>query len=136
LKLEDKISSWLETESTIVYNSCLDANTGFFDSLFHKEDAIISDTLNHASIIDGIRLSKAARYRYKHNDMKDLEEKLKEAEGARFKIVATDGVFSMDGDIAPIDKLMNLTTKYGALLFVDDCHGLGTLGKTGRGVME
>lgn len=105
----------MHTESTIVYNSCLDANTGFFDSLFHKEDAIISDSLNHASIIDGIRLSKAARYRYTHNDMNDLEEKLKQAEGARFKIVATDGVFSMDGDLAPIDKLLNLTDKYGAL---------------------
>ena len=123
-------------EATITYNSCMDANTGFFDSLMHKEDAIISDSLNHASIIDGIRLSKASRYRYAHVDMGDLEEKLKEADGARFKMIVTDGVFSMDGDIAPLDKLVNLADKYGALLFVDDCHAMGTIGKTGKGTTE
>lgn len=136
LRLEQKVSEFHKTEATIIYNSCLDANTGFFETILGSEDAIFSDSLNHASIIDGVRLCKAKRYRYKHNDMKDLEEQLKTAMDRRFRLICTDGVFSMDGDLAPVDKLINLADKYDAILFVDDCHATGVLGKTGRGTSE
>lgn len=135
-ELEKKISEYLGTEDTILYPSCFDANGGLFETLLTKEDAVISDSLNHASIIDGIRLCKAARYRYANNDMADLEAKLKEAEGARFKMIATDGVFSMDGIIANLKDVCDLADKYGALVMVDDCHATGFMGKTGRGTPE
>ncbi len=137
-ELENKISEFLETEDTILYSSCFDANGGLFETLFQAEDAIISDALNHASIIDGIRLSKAKRYRYVHGDMKDLEEKLQEADSqkTRYKIIATDGVFSMDGDIAKLDEICDLADKYDALVMVDDSHATGFIGKTGRGTIE
>jgi len=137
-ELEAKISEFLGTEDTILYAACFDANGGLFEPLFNKEDAIISDELNHASIIDGIRLCKAARYRYKNNDMEDLEAKLKEAKenGARQIIIATDGVFSMDGYIANLNGICDLAEKYGALTMVDDCHSVGFMGKTGRGTHE
>ncbi len=137
-ELEAKISEFLGMEDTILYAACFDANGGLFEPLFTKEDAIISDQLNHASIIDGIRLCKAARYRYKNNDMADLEEKLKEAKenGARQMIIATDGVFSMDGYIANLQGICDLAEKYGALTMVDDCHSTGFMGKTGRGTHE
>ncbi len=135
-ELEQKISSFLHTDDTILYAACFDANGGVFEPLFTAEDAIISDSLNHASIIDGIRLCKAKRYRYKHSDMKDLELKLKEASADRFKIIVTDGVFSMDGDIARLDKICDLADKYKALVMVDDCHATGFIGKTGRGTAE
>ena len=135
-ELEDKISKFLRTEDTILYVACFDANGGVFEPLLTEEDAIISDELNHASIIDGIRGSKAARFRYKHADMADLETKLKEASASRFKLVATDGVFSMDGDIAKLDLICDLADKYGALVMVDDSHATGFVGKTGRGSIE
>lgn len=135
-ELEKKLSAFLETESTILYPSCFDANGGLFETLFGAEDAIISDELNHASIIDGIRLSKAKRYRYKNNDMVDLEERLKEASSARYKVIATDGVFSMDGIIANLKAICDLADKYKALVMVDDCHAVGFLGKGGKGSIE
>ena len=121
---------------TILYSSCFDANGGLFEPLFGKDDAIISDELNHASIIDGVRLSKAARYRYKNRDMADLEAQLQAAEGARFKVIATDGVFSMDGYLAPLDEICALADKYDALVFVDDSHAVGFTGETGAGTPE
>ena len=135
-ELEEKIATFFKTEDTILYAAAFDANGGVFEPLFGEEDAIISDELNHASIIDGIRLCKAARYRYKNNDMEDLETKLKEAQSKRFKIIVTDGVFSMDGYIAQLDKIHELATKYGALIMTDECHSAGFVGKTGRGTPE
>lgn len=135
-ELERKISEFLGTEDTILYAACFDANGGLFEPLFEAEDAIISDELNHASIIDGIRLSKAARFRYKNSDMDDLEAKLKEANSARRKIIATDGVFSMDGYIAKLGEICDLAEKYDALVMIDDCHAVGFMGKTGRGTHE
>ncbi len=134
--LERKISEFLGTEDTILYAACFDANGGLFEPLFEAEDAIISDELNHASIIDGIRLSKAARFRYKNSDMDDLEAKLKSASGARRKIIATDGVFSMDGYIAKLGEICDLAEKYDSLVMIDDCHAVGFMGKTGRGTHE
>lgn len=136
LELEKKLSSFLKTEDTILYSSCFDANGGLFETLLGPDDAIISDALNHASIIDGIRLCKANRFRYQNNDMQDLEEKLKEAKGCRFKMIATDGVFSMDGIIANLRAICDLADKYSALVMVDDCHATGFLGKTGMGSAE
>nr|WP_319400844.1 glycine C-acetyltransferase [uncultured Carboxylicivirga sp.] len=135
-QLEAKIAEFLGTEDTILYAACFDANGGVFEPLFTDEDAIISDALNHASIIDGVRLCKAARYRYKHADMEDLEEQLKKAQAQRFRIIVTDGVFSMDGDIAKLDQICDLADKYDALVMVDDCHAAGFIGKTGRGTHE
>ena len=135
-QLEQKLSDFLGTEDTILYGSCFDANGGLFETLLGAEDAIISDELNHASIIDGIRLCKAQRHRYKNSDMADLESKLKEASGARHKMIATDGVFSMDGYIANLAAICNLADKYGALVMVDDSHAVGFMGKTGRGTHE
>jgi len=123
-------------EDAILYPSAFDANAGFFEAVLTPEDAIISDELNHASIIDGIRLSKAKRLRYKHLDMADLEKCLKESEGSRLKVIVTDGVFSMDGDIAPLPKIVELAKTYGAFTFVDECHASGVIGKTGRGTPE
>ncbi len=135
--LEAKIAKFFGTEDTILYAACFDANGGVFEPLFGAEDAIISDSLNHASIIDGVRLSKAQRFRYQNADMVDLEEKLKEAtKTARFKIIVTDGVFSMDGNVAPMDKIIALAEKYDAMVMVDECHSAGVVGKTGRGVTE
>ncbi len=135
-QLERKIADFLGMEDAILYAAAFDANGGLFEPILGKEDAIISDTLNHASIIDGIRLCKAARYRYLTNDMADLEEKLKEAQGARRILIATDGVFSMDGTIAQIDKICDLADQYGAMVMVDECHSTGFVGKTGRGTHE
>lgn len=135
-QLEAKIAEFMGTEDTILYAACFDANGGVFEPLFGPEDAIISDALNHASIIDGVRLCKAARYRYKHADMEDLEEQLKKAQAQRFRIIVTDGVFSMDGDIAKLDQICDLADKYDALVMVDDCHSAGFIGKTGRGTHE
>lgn len=135
-ELEQKIADFLGTEDAILYAAAFDANGGLFEPILGKEDAIISDALNHASIIDGIRLCKAARYRYNHSDMADLEEKLKEAQSARRRMIATDGVFSMDGDIARLDKICDLADKYDAMVMVDDCHATGFIGKTGRGTHE
>lgn len=135
-KLEDKISAFLGMEDTILYAAAFDANGGLFEPLFSKEDAIISDALNHASIIDGIRLCKAHRFRYKNNDMEDLEAKLQEASFARYKIIVTDGVFSMDGYIAKLDAICDLADRYGALVMVDDSHATGFVGKSGRGTHE
>jgi len=134
--LEKKIAEFFGTEDTILYAACFDANGGVFEPLFGEEDAIISDALNHASIIDGVRLCKAVRYRYNNADMADLEEKLKEAQAQRFRIIVTDGVFSMDGNVAPMDKIVALAEKYDALIMVDECHSAGVVGKTGRGVTE
>ena len=135
--LEQKIAEFFGTEDTILYAACFDANGGVFEPLLTAEDAIISDSLNHASIIDGVRLCKAQRFRYNNADMVDLEEKLKEAsKTARFKIIVTDGVFSMDGNVAPMDKINELAKKYDALIMVDECHSAGVVGKTGRGVTE
>jgi glycine C-acetyltransferase len=134
--LEQKIAEFFGTEDTILYAACFDANGGVFEPLFSEEDAIISDSLNHASIIDGVRLSKAVRYRYNNADMADLEEKLKEAQAQRFRIIVTDGVFSMDGNVAPLDKINALAKKYDALVMVDECHSAGVVGNTGRGVTE
>jgi len=134
--LEQKIASYFGTEDTILYAACFDANGGVFEPLLTAEDAIISDSLNHASIIDGVRLCKAQRYRYKNADMEDLEEQLKAASAQRFRIVVTDGVFSMDGNVAPVDKICELAEKYDALVMVDECHSAGVVGETGRGVTE
>ena len=137
-ELEKAISDYFKTEDTILYAACFDANGGLFEPLFTEEDAIISDSLNHASIIDGVRLCKAKRYRYANADMADLERCLKEAReaGARHIIIATDGVFSMDGNVAPMDKICELAEKYGALVMVDESHSAGVVGKTGHGVAE
>ena len=134
--LEAAISKFLGTEDTILYSSCFDANTGLFETLLGPEDAIISDALNHASIIDGVRLCKATRYRYKNNDMADLERCLKEASGARHRLIATDGVFSMDGVIANLPGICDLAERYDALVMVDDSHAVGFLGAGGRGTPE
>jgi glycine C-acetyltransferase len=135
-QLEEKLSEFLGTEDTILYSSCFDANGGLFETLLGAEDAIISDELNHASIIDGVRLCKAQRLRYKNNDMADLEAKLNDAKNARFKMIATDGVFSMDGYIANLKAICDLAEKHGALVMVDDSHAVGFMGKTGRGTHE
>lgn len=135
-ELEKKISDFLGTEDTILYAAAFDANGGIFEPLFNEQDAIISDALNHASIIDGIRLCKAQRYRYEHNNMADLEEKLKEAASARSRIIVTDGSFSMDGTIAQLDKICDLADKYDAIVMIDECHSSGFLGKSGRGTHE
>lgn len=136
--LETKISTFYGTSDTILYASCFDANAGIFETLLNAQDAVISDALNHASIIDGIRLCKATRYRYKNCDMEDLEKQLQAAaeKDFRIKLIATDGVFSMDGKIAPLDKICELAEKYSALVFIDDCHATGVLGRTGRGTAE
>lgn len=134
--LEQKIATFLGTEDTILYAAAFDANGGVFEPLFGEEDAIISDELNHASIIDGVRLCKAARFRYKNNDMADLERCLQEAKANRFKIIVTDGVFSMDGYVAQLDKICDLADKYNALVMVDECHASGFIGQTGRGTIE
>ncbi len=135
-RLEEKIAEFFGTEDTILYAACFDANGGVFEPLLTNEDAIISDSLNHASIIDGVRLCKAARYRYNNADMEDLEAKLKEAQAQRFRIIVTDGVFSMDGNAAPMDKIVALADKYDAMVMVDECHSAGVVGETGRGVTE
>lgn len=137
-ELEQKISDFYETEDTILYAACFDANAGIFEPLLSAEDAIISDSLNHASIIDGVRLCKAARYRYENSNMEDLEKQLIAAneKGARFKIIVTDGVFSMDGLVAPLDKICDLADKYDAMVMIDECHATGVIGDTGRGTLE
>jgi glycine C-acetyltransferase len=137
-KLEQKIAEYYGTEDTILYAAAFDANGGVFEPLLTKEDAIISDSLNHASIIDGVRLCKAARYRYQNNDMADLEKQLQQAnaDGARFKIIVTDGVFSMDGLVAPLDEIVALAEKYDAMVMIDECHATGFIGETGRGTLE
>lgn len=135
-ELEAKIAEFLHTEDTILYAAAFDANGGVFEPLLGPDDAIISDSLNHASIIDGVRLCKAQRFRYANNDMADLEEQLKAAGGARFKIIVTDGVFSMDGYVAQLDKICDLADKYDALVMVDECHATGFIGKTGKGTVE
>lgn len=135
-QLEKRISEFLGTEETILYCSCFDANGGLFETLLGAEDAIISDALNHASIIDGIRLCKAQRFRYENNDMKNLEEQLKAAKDSRFRMIATDGVFSMDGTIANLSAICDLADQYKAMVMVDDCHAVGFLGETGRGSQE
>ena len=132
-QLEDTISSFLGTEDTILYSSCFDANTGLFETILNKEDAIISDELNHASIIDGVRLCKASRYRYKNSNMQDLEKQLIDSQNARYRLIVTDGVFSMDGAIANLPAICELAKKYDALVMVDDSHSIGVLGKNGRG---
>jgi len=136
--LEQRIADFYQTEDTILYAAAFDANGGVFEPLLTKEDAIISDSLNHASIIDGVRLCKAARYRYKNSDMNDLEQQLIQANknGSRFKLIVTDGVFSMDGIVAPLDKICELAEKYDALVMIDECHATGFIGKTGRGTLE
>jgi glycine C-acetyltransferase len=136
--LEQKIADFYQTEDTILYAAAFDANGGVFEPLLGAQDAIISDSLNHASIIDGVRLCKAARYRYQNNDMEDLEKQLQDANanGARFKIIVTDGVFSMDGIVASLDKVCDLADKYDALVMIDECHAAGFIGKTGRGTLE
>ena len=135
-QLEDAISRFFKTEDTILYAACFDANGGVFEPLLTEEDAIISDALNHASIIDGVRLCKAKRYRYANADMEDLEKQLQAAQEQRFRIIVTDGVFSMDGNVAPMDKICDLAEKYDALVMVDESHSAGVVGKTGRGVSE
>lgn len=135
-QLEKAIADYFGTEDTILYAACFDANGGVFEPLFTDQDAIISDSLNHASIIDGVRLCKAVRYRYANADMADLEKQLQAAQAQRFRIIATDGVFSMDGNVAPMDKICELAEKYDALVMVDECHSAGVVGKTGRGVTE
>ena len=135
-QLEAALASFLGTEDCILYAAAFDANGGLFEPLFDENDAIISDALNHASIIDGIRLCKAGRFRYQHNDMEDLERQLQAAENARHKVIATDGVFSMDGTIARLDKICELADRYGALVMIDECHASGFMGKTGRGTHE
>jgi len=134
-ELEEAVSNFLHKEDTILYSSCFDANGGLFETILSKEDAVFSDELNHASIIDGIRLCKAEKYRYKNCDMVDLEDQLKKS-SARIKLIATDGVFSMDGTIAPIDKIVKIAAKYDALVMVDDCHATGFIGSTGKGSGE
>lgn len=135
-QLEEAVSDYFHTEDTILYAACFDANGGLFEPLFTEEDAIISDSLNHASIIDGVRLCKAKRYRYANANMADLERCLQEAQAQRFRIIATDGVFSMDGNVAPMDKICDLAEKYDALVMVDESHSAGVVGPTGRGVAE
>ena len=135
-KLEKTISDFFNTDDAILYTSCFDANGGLFETILSAEDAVISDTLNHASVIDGIRLCKAQRYRYANNDMIDLENKLRETQNSRLRLIATDGVFSMDGTIAKLDKIVELAEKYDALVMVDDSHATGFVGKTGRGSGE
>ena len=135
-ELEDKISRFLGTEDTILYAACFDANGGVFEPLFNEQDAIISDALNHASIIDGVRLCKAQRYRYEHNSMEDLEDKLKQTQTLRSCIIVTDGSFSMDGTIAQLDEIVRLAEQYNAIIMIDECHSSGFLGKTGRGTHE
>lgn len=135
-QLEEAVSDYFHTEDTILYAACFDANGGLFEPLFTEEDAIISDSLNHASIIDGVRLCKAKRYRYANADMADLERCLQEAQAQRFRIIATDGVFSMDGNVAPMDNICDLAEKYDALVMVDESHSAGVVGPTGRGVAE
>jgi glycine C-acetyltransferase len=135
-KLEKKIADFMGTEDTILYAAAFDANGGVFEPLLTEEDAIISDSLNHASIIDGVRLCKAKRYRYANANMKELEKVLKEAQAQRFRVIVTDGVFSMDGNVAPVDKMVELAEKYDAMVMVDECHSHGVVGKTGRGVTE
>jgi glycine C-acetyltransferase len=135
-ELEKKISEFFHTEDTILYAACFDANGGVFEPLLGEEDAIISDALNHASIIDGVRLCKAQRYRYNNADMADLEEQLKAAQKDRFRLIVTDGVFSMDGNVAPLDKIYELAVKYNAMVMVDESHSAGVVGNTGRGVTE
>lgn len=135
-ELEQKIADFYSTDDTILYAAAFDANGGVFEPLLTEEDAIISDSLNHASIIDGVRLCKAARYRYENNNMQDLEAKLQEAQAQRFKIIVTDGVFSMDGYVAQLDKICDLAEKHNALVMVDECHAAGFIGKTGRGTLE
>src|SRR4030095_13246301 len=135
-ELEQKIAQFLGTEDTILYAAAFDANGGVFEPLFNEQDAIISDELNHASIIDGVRLCKALRFRYKHNDMANLELKLQESQGNRSRIIVTDGSFSMDGTIARLDLIVELAEKYGAVIMIDECHSSGFLGKTGRGTHE
>ncbi len=135
-ELEAKIADFLGTEDTILYAAAFDANGGVFEPIFGAEDAIISDELNHASIIDGVRLCKAVRYRYLHNNMADLEEQLKAAQAQRYRVIVTDGVFSMDGTIAQLDKICDLADKYNALVMIDECHASGFVGKTGRGTHE
>jgi 7-keto-8-aminopelargonate synthetase and related enzymes len=135
-ELELKISQFFNSDDTILYTSCFDANGGLFETLLGPEDAVISDSLNHASIIDGIRLCKAQRHRYINSDMNDLESQLKKAKDARIKLIATDGVFSMDGYIAQLDKITNLAKQYDAMVMVDDSHATGFIGKTGRGSAE
>ena len=135
-QLEQKLSEFLGTEDTILYAACFDANGGVFEPLLNEQDAIISDALNHASIIDGVRLCKAQRFRYEHNNMEDLEARLKDASGCRSRIIVTDGVFSMDGTIAQLDKICDLADKYNAVVMIDECHASGFMGKTGRGTHE
>lgn len=135
-KLEQKIAEFFGTEDTILYAACFDANGGVFEPLLTEEDAIISDSLNHASIIDGVRLCKAVRYRYANADMADLEKQLQAAQAQRFRLIVTDGVFSMDGNVAPLDKILQLAEKYDAMVMVDESHSAGVVGKTGRGVTE
>ncbi len=135
-ELERAISDFLDTEDTILYSSCFDANTGLFETLLGEEDAVLSDALNHASVIDGVRLCKAQRYRYGHGDMADLEKGLQQTAGRRIRLIATDGVFSMDGDFAPLDRIVELAERYGALVMVDDSHATGFIGATGRGTPE
>jgi glycine C-acetyltransferase len=135
-KLEDTVSKFHKKEDTILYASCFDANAGIFETLLSADDAVISDELNHASIIDGIRLCKAVRYRYKHRNMDDLEDQLKKAQDQRFRIIATDGVFSMDGNVAPLPDICDLAEKYDAMVFIDECHATGFFGPTGRGTAE
>ena len=135
-ELEKRLSSFLQKEDTILYSSCFDANTGLFETLLGKEDAIFSDALNHASIIDGVRLCKAKRHRYESNDLEALEQKLKDSQGARFRLICTDGVFSMDGYYADLNKLASLSKEYNALLMVDDSHAVGFVGENGRGSHE
>ena len=135
-ELEEKISEFLETEDTILYTSCFDANGGLFETILSEEDTVISDELNHASIIDGIRLCKAKRFRYKNSDMNDLEQKLKESQSSRFRLIATDGVFSMDGSIAKLKDICDLADKYNAMVMIDDSHAVGFMGKHGKGTHE
>jgi len=135
-ELEDRIAKFYGVDDTILYAAAFDANGGLFEPILTKEDAIISDALNHASIIDGVRLCKAARYRYAHSDMEELEERLKEAQAQRFRLIVTDGVFSMDGDIAKLDQICDLADKYDALVMIDECHSAGFIGATGRGTPE
>jgi glycine C-acetyltransferase len=135
-ELEKKIAEFFGTEDTILYAACFDANGGVFEPLLTEEDAIISDSLNHASIIDGVRLCKAQRYRYENADIADLEKQLQLAQNKRFRLIVTDGVFSMDGNVAPLDKIVDLANKYNAMVMVDESHSAGVVGKTGRGVTE
>jgi len=135
-KLEEKIAEFFGTEDTILYAACFDANGGVFEPLLSAEDAVISDALNHASIIDGVRLCKAARYRYANADMEDLEKQLQAAQTQRFRLIVTDGVFSMDGNVAPLDKIMELAEKYDCMVMIDESHSAGVVGKTGRGITE